>query len=487
MNSKVKKTLPNQVLLVDPDKAFSQEVLENWSLHSVPLLAINSPSELFGVLKQEFYQTIFLSIECLNIDRLDTISYIREHQQAGTEVVVLAQPQQIQLAEEAIRRGARSYLLKPVDVETLHEIVRYNINRQRNLSDYRLMEDQVLEDMLGSTPAMKKILTTLNKVAKTNSTILLTGETGTGKEFIAKIVHRLSKRVEEPFIVVNCGAIPENLVESELFGHKKGAFTGAIADKKGLFEEADRGTLFLDEIGELPLKMQVKLLRFLEDRKVQRVGSTESKEINVRIIAATNRNLQAAVKSDPPSFREDLFFRLNTFQIHLPPLRERMDTLPSLVKHFIIKHTRGEEKEIKSIEPEAILALSRYDYPGNIRELSSIIEHAIVMSDDGVIRLCNLPEPLSNPAQTIALPASSGGAELLETIPSALETGSSPTDHTVQLDQHNEVLSLAELERRHILLALQHLGNNQSEVARQLGISRSTLWRKLQEYKIKLD
>ena len=353
---------------------------------------------------------------------------------------------------------------------------------------------------------MRKILKTVYKIAPTTSTVLITGESGSGKEFLAKIVHRYSKRSEAPFVAVNCGAIPENLVESELFGSKKGSYTGSTADKKGLFESANGGTLFLDEVGELSPATQVKLLRFLQNHEIRRVGETESRYVDVRVIAATNRELKDAMLEG--RFREDLYYRLNTFHLQLPPLRERKPVIPALVRYFILKYKEAHGKDIVDIEPAAQYALSRYRYPGNIRELENIIEHAIVLSENGVIRLEDLPEEVQNEAneKPIAIPhmkqaAIANGEEAWETevtpqaipasevLPNKSLEGYTEITLNDKKDNGNseEILSLEEMERRHILHALSICKGNRTEVCKRLGISRATLWRKLKELKIAME
>jgi two-component system nitrogen regulation response regulator GlnG len=382
------------------------------------------------------------------------------------------------------------------------------------------MESQVLDSLLGDTPEMRKILKTVYKVAPTNSTLLITGESGSGKEFLANVVHRYSKRASEPFVPVNCGAIPENLVESELFGSKKGSYTGSTADKKGLFESANGGTLFLDEVGELSLSTQVKLLRFLQSHEIRRVGETEARYLDIRIIAATNRDLQKSMREG--RFREDLYYRLNTFHLQLPPLRERKPVIPNLIRYFILKSKEAQGKEIHDLEPAALYALSKYPYPGNIRELENIVEHAIVLSEGGIIKLEDLPEEVQAEARekTVAIPhikdsgnnVVSEGAiseEVLRDKEDEIETPVKPinfapitgTTESAGLITHNptkflthnpepqdeEILSLDEMERRHILHALSICKGNKTEVCKRLGISRATLWRKLKELKIAID
>ena len=325
-------------------------------------------------------------------------------------------------------------------------------------------------------------------------------------------------------MAVNCGAIPENLVESELFGSKKGSYTGSTADKKGLFESANGGTLFLDEVGELSLATQVKLLRFLQSHEIRRVGETEARYLDIRIIAATNRNLQQAMHEG--RFREDLYYRLNTFHLQLPPLRDRKPVIPNLIRYFILKNKEAQGKEIHDLEPAALYALTKYPYPGNIRELENIMEHAIVLSEGGVIKLEDLPEYVQVEARekTVAIPhikeavsnKESAGKPVFDNDEEAEENEKSAenplgkpihfepisgktdsagllTHNPTKFITHNpmpeeeEILSLDEMERRHILHALSICKGNKTEVCKKLGISRATLWRKLKELKIEMD
>ena len=289
-------------------------------------------------------------------------------------------------------------------------------------------------------------------------------------------------------MAVNCGAIPENLIESELFGSKKGSYTGSTADKKGLFESANGGTLFLDEVGELSPATQVKLLRFLQSHEIRRVGETEARYLDVRIVAATNRDLQLAMEDG--RFREDLYYRLNTFHLHLPPLRERRPVIPALVHYFVLKNKEVTGKEITELEPAAQYALSKYAYPGNIRELENIIEHAIVLSEDGVIRLEDLPENVQEEARekTLAISHQKEDPEVIAIpLQSAADSTRPDTSRKRNDEDSSEILSLEEMERRHILHALSVCKNNKTEVCKKLGISRATLWRKLKELQIPVE
>jgi DNA-binding NtrC family response regulator len=448
------------VLLADPDKKFVNEILESWSITEIPVSAVTNTADMISVAASGKVSVAFLNADFLWAAELDTVSYLKDCN-SDIEIFVLCEQKNVPVAEASLARGANKYLLKPVALSRLENIVRKALQKRSNKKNYQLMESQVLEELFGSTPEMRKILKTIYKIAPTTSTILITGESGTGKEFAANLLHRLSKRADEPFLAVNCGAIPENIVESELFGSRKGAFTGAI-DKKGLFEDADGGTIFLDEVAELSQAAQVKLLRFLQNREIRRVGETESKTLDVRIIAATNRNVLEEVKKG--TFREDLYYRLNTFCIELPPLRERRSVISNLIKHFVIKNQSKTGKLIRSISLPAQVALKSYNYPGNIRELENIIEHATVMAESDEITLDDLPDTL-HPSYSVP------EARYL------LPTGKQQSEPKIE----DEDISLAELERRHIIKMFEKY-KNISLTAEKLGISRTTLWRKLEEY-----
>lgn len=318
-----------------------------------------------------------------------------------------------------------------------------------------LQSDQRFEfaGMLGSDMRMQRIFQLVERIAPTDITVLIDGESGTGKELVAKAIHNLSTRARQQFHTVNCGAIPENLIESELFGHVRGAFTGAVNDKQGLFEAADNSTVFLDEIGELPLHLQVKLLRFLQEGEIRRVGSNTTVRLNVRVIAATNRNLLDMIEAG--LFRSDLYYRLNVIQITLPPLRERRSDIPLMANHFLKLFARKMHRDIDRFSPEAMEALSAYHWPGNIRELENVIERAVALSIGRTVSLYNLPETLRTPVSSTEPPAA---------------------------DQPDGHLTLKDIEKKHILETLESCNWNYESASRMLGIGRTTLWRKLREY-----
>ena len=492
------------ILIADQDQKFLSDIQRSWTISDTELLCCREEKDLLSLIKKTNIDLAFIEVPFLMQDSMDMVSFLRERH-PGIEIFVLCDDRNWQGAASAITRGANSFLKKPVSISLLENTAQKLQAQLSNKSNNQLMESQVLDSLLGNTPEMRKILKTVYKIAPTNSTVLITGESGSGKEFLANVVHRYSKRSGEPFVAVNCGAIPENLVESELFGSKKGAYTGSTGDKKGLFESANGGTLFLDEVGELSPATQVKLLRFLQSHEIRRVGETEARFLDVRIIAATNRNLQERMLNG--NFREDLYYRLNTFHLQLPPLRERKPALPNLIKYFILKNKESQGKDIMDLEPAALYALTKYPYPGNIRELENIIEHAIVLSEGGIIRLEDLPENVQECAKekTMAIahqPQGKGETEspvVSEILPMdagitaggprSIGFGGSPTSTPSPAAEpfDEDILSLEEMERRHILHALSICKNNKTEVCKKLGISRATLWRKLKELKIEMD
>ncbi len=445
-----------QVLLCDRDDEFRHAVLNGWSLPDSELSEAGDPSHFAEMLESRTFDLAFVDISCLRQKELDLVS-LAHRRLPEMEIVVLTDAEHLREAKTALSRGASRYLLKPLTADEMMDAAHRCQGQVVSAQAHRGLETHVLEELLGNGPAMQKILRMVRKVAPTTSTVLITGESGSGKEFLANIVHRLSPRSNAAFVAVNCGAIPEALVESELFGARKGAYTGASADRRGIFEEADGGTLFLDEVGELPPSAQVKLLRFLQNREVRRVGDSESHVIDVRILAATNVDLQKAVREG--KFREDLFFRLNVFHLQLPSLRERPEAMPHLVRFFVHKWNQAHGRAVTGFVPEAEEAVVGYPWPGNVRELENAIEHAVVMCDGDRIRLSDLPEEIQHPARPEFL-----------ALPPARE-----------VEEDESLLSLAEVERRHILRVLAAVNGNQSEAAHRLGISRSTLWRKLRE------
>jgi len=328
------------------------------------------------------------------------------------------------------------------------------------------VSDSFLPNIVGASPKMQRILRLVTRVASTESTVLLLGESGTGKELIARSLHVQSRRAQGPFVPVNLGAIPETLMESELFGHARGAFTGASGERRGLIEAADRGTLFLDEVGDMPPLSQVKLLRVLESNEVRRVGDDAPRHVDVRVVAATHRDLLSEIAAG--RFREDLYYRLNVVQIELPPLRERREDIGLLASYFLERAARREGRGAMTFSPEAAALLERYDYPGNVRELENAVDHAVAVAERAEIQPADLPASIRSP----------------RLLPRAAD-GEVTTDGAGADPRPREEWSLAEVEREHIQRVLAHHRGNATNAARQLGISRTTLWRKLRQYGLK--
>jgi len=341
------------------------------------------------------------------LDVLDGVKTARAH----TQVIVVTAFATTETAIAAMKRGAYDYLTKPFKVDEIGVVVERALEKRALLRDNLELRAELqgrfrLDRLVGKAPPMQRLFELARRVAPAKTSVLITGESGTGKELVARALHHLSPRADKPFVAVNVGAIPDTLLESELFGHVRGAFTGAHADKPGLFAAADGGTLLLDEIGELSPQMQVKLLRVLQERKVKRVGGVSEEEIDVRVVAATNRDLEAEVERG--GFRRDLFYRLNVIQLHLPPLRARREDIPLLVEHFVKKHAAALGRTLTAVEPDALAALVDYDFPGNVRELENIIERAATLEPGERITRASLPElaPSKKGARS-----SSGGEE----------------------------------------------------------------------------
>ena len=359
----------------------------------------------------------------------------------------------IDQAVEAMKDGADDFIMKPVDLDQLDLRVAKALKTGALESEVASLRSQLdekygLDNMVGSSAAMERVFKMVRRAAPSSATVLLQGPNGTGKDLIAHAIHNLSPRAKGPFVAVNCGAIPENLIESELFGHEKGSFSGAVAQHIGSFESANHGTLFLDEVGELPLAMQVKLLRALENRSFTRVGGSQPVEVDIRVIAATNRDLKALVEAG--GFRQDLFYRLNVIDIHLPALKDRVEDIPLLVSRFIKELSAANGGTVTGITPTAMKMLEAYSWPGNVRELRNAIEKMVVLSSGGQLDVADIPDEMRAPV-AISLPIAATG-------------------------------TLAETEKAKILAALKSVGNNRSMAARVLGISRRTLYRKLDEY-----
>jgi DNA-binding NtrC family response regulator len=391
------------------------------------------------------------------------------------QVVVMTAYGSIQDAVTAMKEGAMDFLAKPVDPDHLVLMVERAIAQRRMLSEYMLLKEELAERrgaprIFGEDPQLKQVSQQLHRAADTDATVLLQGESGTGKELFARTLHVLSPRAEGPFVAINCAAIPETLLETELFGHEKGAFTGAANRKPGRFEMAHRGTLFLDEIGDLPLGLQAKILRALEEKRFERVGGTSSLHVDTRVVAATNRNLKVAVAAR--QFREDLFFRLSVFPITIPPLRTRTGDIPILAHHFVERFCRDLTKATLKLSPAALHELCTYAWPGNVRELQNCIERAVILCDDDAIQPRHLNLSFRSTSDARA---------------DATEATQAPADPWTQIDLSGTMGDALrrlsqEVERRKLDRALKDAVGNRERAAEALQISYKTLVQKLREY-----
>jgi DNA-binding NtrC family response regulator len=371
-------------------------------------------------------------------------------------VIIMTAYSSVDSAVAALRKGAYDYITKPFVNEDLLQTIKNAVTQRNLFIENRLLRRELRQkyrsaDIIGNSEAMQKVFDLVNKVAATNVSVLVLGETGTGKELVARAIHAASGRADKPFLAVNCGALPESLLESELFGHIKGSFTGAVSDKRGLLRSVEGGTLFLDEIGDMPLPLQVKLLRALQEHEVTPVGSPMPQRFDARIIAATHKDLENEVAEG--RFREDLFYRLNVMEIKVPPLRERRDDIPLLVKHFIARSAKGQNSSPKSVNREAMSAIVNHSWPGNVRELENAIERAFILGDDE-IKVEALPAKLQA--------ATNGSYEIR--------------------DMEGFRMTLEEMERRYVIEILRASDGDKAKAANILGVDLSTLYRKLKRY-----
>jgi len=420
-----------------------------------------------------------------------------QRENIAVPVIVQTAHSSLETVVSAMRNGAVDFFVKPVAPERLIVSLR-NVMKLGELETIvrtdrsRRAGTLTLADIVTRSPAMDRVLTLAQKAAKSPIPVLIEGETGTGKELIARVIQGMGDRASKPFVTVNCGAIPAHLVESTLFGHKKGAFTGAIADHAGKFTEAHGGTLFLDEIGELPLDTQVKLLRALQEGEIEPVGGSRVERVNVRVISATNRRLLNLAQTG--EFREDLYYRLNVFPVYLPPLRERREDIEPLAAHFVTRFAAEAGKRIAGLSASALELLRGYDWPGNIRQLENVLYRAIVLSDGGYLEVADFPQIVAQArgreeslklTTSLPLPSAPVHIDAVRPLREKVETREAVPDRF--LDAKGDVRPLETLERELIEFALKLHGGRMSKVARALGIGRSTLYRKLRDYGLEGD
>ena len=416
---------------------------------------------------------VCIALTDLRMPGMDGMDFIRNvtSRKNAPLIIMLTAYGSVQTAVEALKVGAYDYLSKPVDLDNLEMMLDRGMKVLKDRAEKNgVANEGGAVNIIGSSSAMTAVLDSIRQVAATKATVLVTGESGTGKELVAQAIHKLSPRANKPFRPVHCAALSENLLESELFGHEKGAFTGANERVAGRFEMADGGTLFLDEIGEISLAVQVKLLRVLETHQFERVGGSETLTVDVRVVAATNRDLRAMVEQG--TFREDLFYRLNVVNIRIPPLRERREDIPEILDFYLKKSAADNGKDVSDISPEALGVLMAYDWPGNVRELRNCVERMVVFARGTTLTMTDVPADIRSAVgeqfETKAMP------------PKAAETASAES-------LPNVGLNVKENEKSLILKALEECGGNRSQAALKLNISRRTLYRKLHEYGLAKD
>jgi DNA-binding NtrC family response regulator len=481
-----------RILIVDDDPVqlrLTAEVAHRAGFR--PVTAMGGAEALDILRADKTIGALILDLVMPDIDGMAVLETMNR-ESITTPVIIQTANASLETVVTAMRQGAADFFVKPVAPERLVISLRNALKLDALEAAVRAEKSRkngtfTVSDMIAEAPAMARVVSLCAKAAKSTIPVLVEGETGVGKELIARVIQGGGDRAGRAFVTVNCGAIPPNLVESTLFGHKKGAFTGAYADQHGKFAEANGGTIFLDEVGELPLDTQVKLLRVIQEGEIEPVGAVKPERINVRIISATNRRLLNLAKTG--EFREDLYYRLNVFPIYAPPLRDRTEDIPALVSHFIARFAAEAGKRVIGISTPALDLLTRYDWPGNIRQLENAVYRAIVLSDGVYLESVDFPQVM---AQTAGREATRQSLDRLPVPAAPVHIDNVPPREPPEeqhqpvldrfLDEAGEVTALNEIERALIIFAIEHYDGRMSRVARALGIGRSTLYRKLHEY-----
>jgi len=447
-----------KILIVDDDSSIRQMLNAVLMDDGFEVEQADDGQVAVDVIGKQFYDLILMDIRMSRMGGIEALKHIKKIS-PGIPVIIMTAYASIETAKEALKSGAFDYLTKPLDIDELKIIVKralrhYQLDQENRFLKERLDEQFDFKNIIGNSAAMQKLLGTVAIVAPTEATVLITGESGTGKEIIANAIHQNSPRQKKPMIKVNCAALPESLLESELFGHIKGAFTGATNRTQGRFQLAHQSTIFLDEISEMTPATQAKILRALQEKEIEPLGSDSTIKIDTRIVAATNKNLEAEIQKG--LFREDLYYRLNVLTIEIPPIRKRMDDVPLLVDYFLKQYTKKNHKLIKGFSPKALDLLMRYDWPGNVREIENLVERSVIMTRNDLIRPNDFPAILT-------------------------KTGIDPKKKETNLTFGR---SLKDVEKEMILNTLEETGGNRTHTAKILGISRRTLQLKLKDYGI---
>lgn len=461
--------MPNGKILIADDNELNKETLaEILTEEGYEVKAVNDGREGINAFLEEPYDLVITDLRMPKVDGLEFLKYIKGVNRDNI-VIMITGHATVNAAVSAMKMGAFDFISKPIK----DDLVKLSVSRAMNFARLRdenvslkdnLRDRQNFNKIIGYSDCMKKVFDTIDKVSNSDSTVLITGESGTGKELVARQIHFKSDRRNQPLIPVNCGAIPEDLLESELFGHEKGAFTGAIRDRKGRFELAQGGTIFLDEIGDMSPSLQVKVLRVIQEKQFERIGGVKTIDVDVRIITATNQNLEKAVADK--QFREDLFYRINVIPINLPPLRERGSDISILANHFLMHFNQLKKKNIERITPDTVSHLMRYNWPGNVRELQNLIEMLVVMKDEGEISIDDLPAKIRNAAG---------------------ENAGSGTTTTISEEGIDFNEQVSRMEKELLLKALRISGGVKNRAAKLLNLNRTTLVEKLKRLNIAND
>ncbi|QZI71959.1 sigma-54 dependent transcriptional regulator [Pseudomonas protegens] len=461
--------MTHNLLVVDDEPKLCDLLSSALSQNGIQVFTASNGLHALKVLEQEDIDLVISDWRMPGMDGPQLLAEIKQRY-PNLPVIVMTAYSTVKNAVQSMRNGAYDYIAKPFDIDELDITVSKALQFRDILKDNQRMraeldEHQQFDSLVGDSPAFRQVLQAVDSVRESSATILLTGESGTGKEMVARAIHKHGNRADKPFVAVNCAAIPEGLLESEMFGHRKGAFTGAVADRVGRFQQADKGTLFLDEVGDMPLALQAKILRALQERVIEPVGDPRERKVDVRVIAATNKNLLEAVANK--EFREDLYYRLNVFPIPLPALRERVEDIAPLARHFAHSLGATAGKRITGFSPQALQAMACYSWPGNIRELQNCVERATIVARAPVIEESDLPGYLFDtpPAGTEGSMALSVGPQ----VPSDLDA------------------ALAEVERAYILAALHQSNGVQAAAAQMIGISERSFWYRLKKLGIQVD
>jgi len=454
-----------RILIVDDEESLRRFLTILLKKEGYEITAVPNATEALAVFQKSPFDAVLTDIKMPGMSGIELLRAIRGLD-ASVPVIVMTAYASLDTAIEAVNQGAFHYFIKQAKNEEIKLVLRRALEMQRLRNEnktlrYELRRSQGMRKIIGKSQKLQDVFETVRKVAKSDSTVLLCGESGTGKELFAREIHRASRRADGPFVSINCGALPENLLESELFGHVKGSFTGAIRDKEGLFTVATGGTFLLDEVGETSQSIQVKLLRVLQERETIPVGGQKPIKVDVRVIAATNADLEKSVERG--LFRADLFYRLNVIPIVLPTLRDRPEDIPLLVDYFLKEYCRIAERSLLPIDDDALEALGKYEWPGNVRELENVIERAVILEEEDRIRMESLPE-------RVALGKRASGAVTPTSIPSDI------------LANRGTSSTLEDVERGYLMKVLEDTGWQKKKASTILGINSSTLYRKIQRY-----